>query len=403
MILFGIIFSILYWIFDPTSKKIFAVPLIIFVLFYSISFDVIDNPEIEQNVFEYFKLKLTIRSYLFYFITLISFLISLVLLGKRSYYFNYSEQHYKLSRLKWLYYIFATLSLLGFFINISRVIGNMGLIFIAPRMYEEQFGASSIINYLYFLNVPAICLSIYLSFKKCSVRFSRIINVFLIFISFFHGIKFTIFDTLFIPAIFYYLLYDRVPMKKIVVVCLSGIAVFFIFSLFVRGATERSPIIAFICYIIPNYYNLEYYIETFTCNFGDFMRLITPEKVPSITSVLSNIEMPPDGFIFNPAYNMTTSLSTLYNTFNILGPLFYIIIFQVQFWAYKNRHKSLVVLFLITYMTYCLLFSFYFYPYIKLKNVYYLIVFVLIEIFCVKYPCRKFSVFNPSKPNIKNC
>lgn len=398
MILFGIIFSILYWIFDPTTKKIFAVPLIIFVLFYSISFDVIDNPEIKQNVFEYFKLKLTIRSYLFYFITLISFLISLVLLGKRSYYFNYREQHYNLSRLKWLYYIFAALSLLGFFINISRVIGNMGLIFLAPRMYEEQFGANPIINYLYFLNVPAICLSIYLSFKKCSVRFSRIINVLLIVISFFHGIKFTIFDTLFIPAIFYYLLYDRVPMKKIIIVFLSGIVVFFIFSLFVRGATEeRSPAITFICYIIPNYYNLEYCIETYTCNFGDFMSLITPEKVPSVTSDLSNIEVPSDRFIFNPAYNMMTSLFNIYNTFNILGPLFYIIIFQVQFWAYKNRNKSLIVLFLTTYMTYCLLFSFYFYPYIKLKNVYYLVVFVLIEIFCAKHHCQKYNVFGIDK------
>lgn len=394
MILVGIIFSILYWIFDPTVKKVFAVPLILFVLFYSISFDVINHPEIEKNVFEYFRLKLTIRSYFFYFITIISFLIALILLGKRSYYFNYREQHYNFSRLKWLYYIFAVLSLLGFFINISRVIGNIGLIFIAPRAYEEQFGANPFINYLYFLNVPAICLSIYLSFNKCKVRFSCIINVLLIVISFFHGIKFTIFDTLFIPAIFYYLLYDQVPMKKIIIVFLSGIAVFFIFSLCVRGATEeRSPTIAFICYIIPNYYNLEYCIETFTCNFGDFMSLITPEKVPSVTSGLSNIEMPPDRFIFNPAYNMTTSLFNLYNTLNILGPLFYILIFQVQFWVYKNRQKSLMVLFLTTYMVYCLLFSFYFYPYIKLKNVYYLAVFVLIEIFCTKHHYRKNTKF----------
>lgn len=182
MILFGIIFSFIYCKLDLTRKKIFAWPLIIFILFYSISFDVITQDQIESKIFIHFKLNLSLRSYIYYFFTCCAFAIGIHIACTQckspilSIYYNYN-----LRKIKILYYSFVILTMIGFCINLSRVIGNMGLLFVSPREYEELFGASSLINYLYFLNIPALCLFVLLNHHKQKVEYNEIFYSILFF------------------------------------------------------------------------------------------------------------------------------------------------------------------------------------------------------------------------------
>lgn len=387
MIIFGVIFSFIYYKFDLSRKKIFAWPLIIFILFYSISFDVIEQEQIRLTVFTNFKLHLSLRSYIYYFVTCFAFAIGIHLACiQRRQKINHCCS-YNFHRIVYLYYYFVVLALIGFCINISRVIGNFGILFISPREYEELFGASSLINYLYFLNVPALCLFVFLKHHKQKIKYSGLANTLMVLISFFHGIKFTIFDTIAYPTIFYYFLKDKVSIKSILCAAFILFGLFIMFAIFVRGAESGSPVLTFLCYIIPNFYNLEYSIETYANNWGDFALLITPELIQSPTIAIGNIERPPTGFIFNESYNMCTSLLPLFQCLNLFGPFFYIPIFYYQYYIYKNRKYSLSHMFLSVYLEYCLYFAFYFYAYTKFKNFFYVILFI-----CIDYYCRKKSI-----------
>ncbi len=394
MILFGVIFSFIYYKLDLTRKKIFAWPLIIFIIFYSVSFDVIDIGNINTKIFINFKLNLSLRSYIFYLFTCCAFAIGVhVACTQCKSPVTQKHWNYNLRKVKTLYYFFAILTLIGFCINLSRVIGNMGMLFVSPREYEELFGASSLINYLYFLNIPALCLSVLLSHYKQKVKYSIFFNILMVLVSFFHGIKFTIFDTIAYPALFYYFLKSNVSLKKILSIFFVLIGIFILFATFVRGAESGSPLFTLLCYIIPNFYNLEYNIEYFPDNWGDFASLITPQLIPSPTTELGHIEMPKTGFIFNESYNMYTSLLPLFQCFNLFGPFFYIPIFYFQLFVYRNRKYSLSYLFLAVYMEYSLYFAFYFYAYTKFKNFFYVILFI-----CIDYYCRK----SQSRNNVLN-
>ncbi len=383
MIIVALFFSILYYKYDVTRKKIFAWPTIFFIVFYSLSFDFVGNPQIHEYVFEYFSIELTLRSYFFFFVTCISFFIGIYLTRCYGSQFYYGKVYvYSKNRLRVLYYFFSLCAFIGFTINISRVIGNMSLLFVSPRSYEALFGASSLINYLYFLNVPALIIWVYLHNYKISVKYGAIINIFLVLISFFHGIKFTIFDTISYPCLFSFLLKPKVSLKKVAIVIFLLIGIFILFSMLIRGSDGKSPLISLLLYIIPNYYNLDYFVESLPQNWGDFMILVTPDLITSPTYAIGEREWPESSFIFNPAYNMPTSLLMLYLTFNLIGPVVYIFIFALQYNLYRYRNYSLYMLFMSTYMEYCLLFSFYFYAYTKFKNVYYVIVMICVDYFC---------------------
>lgn len=385
MILFGVLFALLYYKCDATPKKIFAWPTIVFILFYSISFDYIKEVEVKENIFQYFTLRLTLRSYFLFFITCLSFLIGIFLTKYGSSVKDSAERRmYNYKRLEKLYYCFALCALIGFTINLSRVIGNMALLFISPRVYEELFGASSLINYLYFLNIPALLIWVYLHHHNIKIRFSPVINFLLVAISFFHGIKFTIFDTIGYPCIFYFLLEKRVSLRKIIFIGFFLLSVFLLFATLVRGAEDKSPFVTLLCYIIPNFYNLDYFVEIYPNTWGDFLALITPELFTSPTIAIGEREPIDSYFVFNPAYNMTTSLLPLYMTLNFVGPLVYILIFIFQNQIYRHRKQSLSLLFLATYLEYSLCFAFYFYAYTKFKNVFYVILFICIDFYCRK-------------------
>lgn len=86
------------------------------------------------------------------------------------------------------------------------------LMFTSPREWEFAFGANSFLNYVYFLHVISGFLFTYLFVRYR--RFKYLFFIFLsVFLSVFHGIKFTIIHALFIP-IFLYLIMNNYKIKK---------------------------------------------------------------------------------------------------------------------------------------------------------------------------------------------
>lgn len=379
MIFFGILFSFFYFLLDITEKKIFALPTSLFVIFYSLSFDLIQWDKMAEICFVYEIPEFDLRSYLLYFITLCSFLYAIAFLR---YYQKTSVQirnEYSIAKLKELYYFFALLSIGGFCVNISRIIGNFQLLFIAPREYEAIFGSNVIINYLYFLNVPALCLFVYISHFGGKVKYGIFINILLVAVSFFHGIKFTIFDTIMYPICLYYILQKRQSFKLLIISAIFLLLIFIAFSELVRGANDKSPFLSIMSYIIPNFYNLSYTLEHSPMSCGDIYSLFLPDKIPSPTKILRMGESFNGQFILNPSYNMYTSLELLFKVFNLLGPLFYIVIFGIQYICYCKKERSIIYSFLSAYFLFCLFFAFYFYAYTKFKNMYYVFIFILID------------------------
>lgn len=388
----SIIFSIIYYHIDITDKKIFAIPCSLFIIMYSLSFDCLGWDELESICFHFARPEFGFQAYLLYFITIISFGIGIASLK----YIQFNKLNCKTSydnqKLIKIYYYFAILSGIAFVINFTRILVNGGLLllFVNPREYEATFGANVIINYIYFLNVPALCIYIYLRNQKIKLKFSLIINILLVLVSFFHGIKFTIFDTILYPTILYYIIRKNNSIKPIALTFSVLLIIFVLFSLLVRGGSDKSPFLSIASYIFPNYYNLAYNIEQAPIQFGQVTSLFLPDKIPNPTSDIA-IGEPIEGFVLNDSYNMYTSLFTLYYAFNFLGPLFYTIIFIIQYYFYLKREQSIISLFISTYLYFCLIFSFYFYAYTKFKNVYYVFIFIAVHYVCKEIKKTNFN------------
>ena len=96
-------------------------------------------------------------------------------------------------------FLFLLVSCIALILNLNRT-GGVELMFIEPRLYELIFGESLILNYLYFLHLPAAILFViaYISSRNAFYLFPILIA--LIF-SLFHGIKFTIIHAFIYPAL----------------------------------------------------------------------------------------------------------------------------------------------------------------------------------------------------------
>ena len=381
----SLLFIVLYLILDKTPQKILAIPSSIFIFLYALSFDLFHWEEMNLVVFQFKHIHLGFKSYLLFFLTSLSFAIGISLSNFKDKQ-NYIKTKYNYKKMKAAYYCMSFISIIAFIINLCRVLtnGGLGLLFMNPRGYEEIFGASTSINYLYFLNIPALCLSLYLKHNNIKLKKSGIINFVLVVMSFFHGIKFTIFDTILYPVCFYYLIKQKVSIKPLIITFSVLLSIFIIFSIFVRGGDEKSPFMSVALYILPNFYNLSYNVENHSNIFGmsGIMELIIPDKLPKPPLGWMQWGEKEAGFILNDAYNMFTILDTLFYAFNFIAPLFFILIFILFKYIYNRKDCTIIHLFVSTYFLFCLFFSFYFYAFTKTKNVYYIIVFLLIHLFC---------------------
>jgi hypothetical protein len=394
----SVLFSLLYLFFDKTKYKVFAMGSTALVFFYGVSIDLMDHPEI-QIFFKYKKPTLTYITYSFFFITLIALLLSNILV-----YFFYNrdvyeipQKNYSNKKLKRAFYILSFLTFAGLaanLINVFRSGFTVELLVLNPREYEELFGFNVLLNYLYFLNIPAILVYIYVvKVHETKVPFGKILVFFLIAISGFHGIKYTIFDSILIPGFFYLLISKDTKLKYMAMVFGLLIGIYSVFSSYVRGGYYESGLLNFVSYIIPNYLNMFYNIETYQTQFTPFYNLFLPDKIQGL--IPPELQLNPgvnSTYSINPSYNMYTSLDFLYTDFNLLGPLFFIVIVGVAILLYNNKYKNIIIVYLLADIVYNFNMSFYTYSYIKIKYFYYIGIFVIVHLLCQEKKTENLNV-----------
>lgn len=368
--------------FDRTKHKLFFFVIIIFLLGLTISYDTVNSIFNQKEVFEKGTPKLEFE---FWFILVETVAVfSLFYIIQNKYYIgdiSFSTTKYDFKKLIKIYYGFSILSLLAFTFNMVNVITKLTLtgIFINPRLYEKVFGSYTVINYLYFLNIPALCLSIFIHKNNNKIKFHKLINTLLVLISFFHGIKFTIFDTILFPAIFLYYYNVRFSLKPILSIFFILFSVYIFFNFFIRGNVHGYNIFdQVLSYITPNFYNFFYSVEKAPDQFTFFTDLVLPDKFPKF---LQNVSFKGvSGFILNEKYNMQTILADFYLAFSIFAPFLFLPYLLFALFFYVHRNKNIYFYFLAVYFIFCLFFAFFFNAFTKTKYLYFIATFIFIHL-----------------------
>lgn len=349
------------------------------ILFYFVTFD-IRYSDIVNNFLVYHKIE-NFSNYFFYGISILISLILIVLIDYRMLNLLKNSKKrvivYNHSRLKTSFYLMSFVSLLGTFINLTHINFSFELLFINPREYELLYGSSTFVNYMCFLSPLAICIFLYLRQKKIYLPYSKGLIVLLLLGSLLHGVKFTVFDTILIPFIFYYYLNKTKVSYKLPVILFTSLLIFYLlFSTFVRGGDGMSPFDQVLSYIIPNYINLAYSLNLQHFQW-DGLSIFTPDKLPSILDQFYVITE--DGFVLNEGYNMLTGYINYYRFAWYFGPLLFLLpVVFLRRYLISIANFNIVNLFYITIIDYCLLFVFFFHAFVKTK--YWYLVFIIFVI-----------------------
>jgi hypothetical protein len=383
------IVGISFYLLQKNKSLIFYLFLPLF--FYFLAFDIRES-DFTIDLLTFIN-HINYETYLVYgFVIFVSILIILIFDNLNTIFTkkiaNFHDYNYE--KLLFLYYFFTFLALCATVINLSHVHYTFSLLLISPREYEMLFGRSTFINYLYFLNVPALCIYIYITnILNKTFKFSTILNILLILISLFHGVKFTVFDSIIIPFLFFnYVSNKGLSMKKAAIIIISLATFYYLFSTFIRGG-ESGFINQMLSYILPNYYNLAYSIETVPFQW-DGLNSIMPDKLPNIFT--NFYKYGPEGFILNDKYNMQTAYISYYRFAWMFGPLLFLgIITLVRRYLLNKTTNTLFDMFLLTLIDYCLLFTFFFNAFVKTKYIYYIVIFFIIH---------KYSLINDNKKHL---
>lgn len=379
-----VIFLMIYK-FDITSDKVltfFSFPSV-FILFYSLC-----NFEEYYHYINFNLFDISYKTYVTVTILLVSYVLGFFVpfavgIGKSNdklkYYNNYS-----LKRINIAITLTFGISFLALLINLSNVNFSIGTLFENAREYEKMFGDNWIINYMYFLHVPSMILII---FKAHLVRkFTKldiVLIILLLMFSFFHGIKFTVFDALFFPLCFYISLNGFSKSAKVYLLSMIFIFVVFFafFSFLVRGGGSEFNLFAIVNYLVPNYVNLFYAIEQ------NYLLYAYPLDL-YIGGVTNIIELPrvlPSvAFVVNDKYNMLTGF--VY----IVAGYFYVFSFlfftsMIYIYVLFNKKKTIIGVFICSYILFSLLMMCYAYYFgTKYKYIYYVLVLYIIDLFCRK-------------------
>lgn len=322
---------LIVWKFDPTRGKVFSyvsLPSHIILLFSMVYHDQISASVAGANFSISRKTYISIFFIeLGYILGVISYYIlpTKLKIKKQETEANYSVAYPPLLITSGIYICF-TFSLIALFINLNRVGFNVTILFSNARSYESVFGKSWIVNYIYFLHLPTLFLLIikYIQEKRLSFRF-YLIGIFSVLMSFFHGIKFTIFDAIFFPFFFYLSLngLSRNAKKFGLLLISLFILIFSLFSYTIRGGRDNFNLFSFIDYITPNYMNLFYLIEK-----NEFFFAWPFEGFVGILSQLLPLprELPLVEFHLNDSYNMITGFPFLLGYFSYAGIFVYYLI-----------------------------------------------------------------------------
>ncbi|RUO59635.1 oligosaccharide repeat unit polymerase [Pseudidiomarina marina] len=373
---------------DPSEGKvlfIFSAPFVFFLGLFPAHF--LTGIGAEKGWLALDSYTLTWRSWLW--LTIISLSYSLAFLMTRYLVESRGEavgQHrlstslintYSPAKIKLFFYLLSVLAFTAFLLNFSRVGFSVAMMFTAPRKYEVLFGQYWYINYLYFLHVPALimyALRIYIGNNKF---FDHIIAIGLVLISAFHGIKYTVFDALFFPLTFYIALVGFEKIRGVFYFSvLLFLSFFTVFSFFVRGSDSEGLdlALAFLNYLIPNYYNLFYQLELNTFP----MTLSIDIFFGHLSGIFAEHRLA-GGFILNEKYNMITGAATVLASLSIFGFVIFYTLFNTIY--ISIRKSSITLLYLKSYILISYLMFFYSY-YIgsKYKYIYFFLVFIILDI-----------------------
>ncbi len=264
--------------------------------------------------------------------------------------------------------------LVGFFVNLSHVNFSISQLFLSPRAYELSFGSNTLTNYMYFLGPLAICNVIYRRYiHEKKKKFDIAIIIFCVIASVFHGIKFTIFDSLLIPTFFFALLEPKKSTRCFLFVVGFTAILFVLYGSFVRGGADM-----LVSYYVPNFLNAAHILDGVDYPYTG-LRAILPGNAFSFLS-LDNLNE--GGFIFNPRYNMSTGLPTTIGFIFPVGTLALAFIYFYILLQVSKVKKSYLSSLLFSFLHIQAL-MFFFYPSFS-KDKYWFLIFV---------PCLYISFF----------
>lgn len=380
--------AVAYWA-DASDGKVlffFSAPFIFFLGIFPAHF--VAGIGAENGWLQHASYSLTWKSWLWLTIILLSYPLAFILtryivesrglpVGQPQLQPNVINS-YSSSRVTAFFYILCALALSAFLLNFQRVDFSATMMLTNPRKYELLFGQYWYINYLYFLHVPALILYALKIHLKSNRFIDHFLAILLVVISAFHGIKYTVFDALFFPLTFYIALVGFKKIRKLFYFAVAFFLSFFtLFSYFIRGAKNTESLdlaLAFLNYLIPNYYNLFYLLEI------NPFPITLPLDIffNHLSGIFSEYRFS-GGFILNDKYNMITGAANVIASLSIFGFVIFYALFNVIYISIKR--SSLTMLYLKSYILISYLMFFYSY-YIgsKYKYIYFFLVFILLDI-----------------------
>lgn len=199
---------------------------------------------------------------------------------------------------------FLTISFFALALNLSRT-GGVALMFIEPRLYEMLFGESVILNYLYFLHLPAAILFAiaYLSSRRTIYLLLTLISI---TFSIFHGIKYTIIHAFIYPGLIFWIYSGYRINKHVIVGVLAFIAVILIYFNEVRGGQMQgllgyitSPSVNALYLLAKEDLIINSPLGVIIPDFGFFFQKVA-DRLLGIPVEISSY----DSFVLNEKYNL---------------------------------------------------------------------------------------------------
>lgn len=211
-------------------------------------------------------------------------------------------------------YALFLLSVLAAVINLNRA-GDLTILFSNPRSWEASFGQYVLLNYMYFLHLPALVVFAALIGKGYGVRSDWFIVFILLSLTVLHGIKFTILHGFLFFLFALYLARNERFSKFFYIGLLVLFLLLLSFFIFIRGGGLEG----FAGYIISASVNSMYNINNFALyEIGTINSLIPinidlPEKLyyrlqglfPPMKEGL------PDSFILNDSFNQQSAITII--------------------------------------------------------------------------------------------
>lgn len=235
----------------------------------------------------------------------------------------------------------------------------------SPRQWEYAFGRSALLNYLYFLHLPALVFYGFLVGREKTRVIDAFIIIFLLVSSTFHGIKFTILHAFIFFTLAYYCgANERIKVRMVAVIFFCFIILGAYFEQ-VRGG----GISGIFAYAISPSINSMYYINYQKLDeLGSLAALNPAGFLPSLDRITQrileqNVVIPSAvgvdrGFVLNPSYNLQHAIYLLSYCYG-LGFLLYSLFFSLA--INISRRASRVPelrLFFLAFVSHSVLFLF---------------------------------------------